>query len=1063
MQFGEILNLFRKNRLKMLKVLSLFLVLLGVPSVARAELLHHALALSLSPVSSELRVLDRITLPETLHPDEDGRYYFRLHAGLTPQAMTPGVRIELISDLPASEASLEFDQETQPSANQVVPSAHYAMTLPIGLKTVVLSYQGIIHHPLSGGDFVSGQEADTPGIISSEGIFLSGQSLWYPQFDQALVTFSLEITLPEAWHAVSQGERTRHVVAEGKRMLRWDSPEPQREIFLVGGVWTEYRRRAGRIELFAYLRTPDRALAHRYLKATEQYLEMYQKLLGPYPYKKFALVENFWETGYGMPSFTLLGSKVLRLPFILNTAYPHEILHNWWGNGVYVDEAEGNWSEGLTTYLADYLLAEQAGKGQEARLAALQKYANTVRAGQGFPLSAFQSRTDAASQAIGYSKTLFIFHMFRQMLGDRVFIEALRTFFYENRFSIASFSDLSQAFSRAARRDLGPEFMQWVERAGAPVLRAKNVRSDKTETGYLLSATFEQKQSGPAYHLRIPVSITLHGRKEAFQTTIEMREKRMEVTLVLPARPIRLKIDPEYDLFRRLHPAEIPPTLAKAFAAESTLILLPATAALPQRRAYKALAERMQEAQPGQIVIGWDNDYKTLPKDRSVWLFGWENRFQGAILKQLRRFGVSANSAMTRIGDIQIPRRGFSLVLTARHPKTAKHALSWLASDSAVAIPRLGRKLAHYSSYGYLGFAGDAVKNIEKGRWSAVGSPLSIRIKQGDGRWIKEEPTTLAPREALTTVSSLFSEGRMRQDMAYLSGARLKGRGFGTAELDRAAEYIATEFRKAGLSPADGQGRSFLQQWREKDAGVGSGVVLKNVVSILPGSAPGLSHEFIVIGAHYDHLGFGWPRVHQGDEGKLHPGANGNASGVALLLELARLLKEDQPMRRSVLFVAFTAKEVGLLGSAHLVAQKQSLFRGRGRVSAMINLDTVGTLRGNRLFALGSGSSREWPPMLRRIGVNSGIEIEAFSNIFGTSDHMSFIDAGIPAIQVFTGISPDIDRPSDTLEKIDLPGMVTVGRVVKELIQNLANRPTSLSVVTLRREAPPLIWERRDR
>ena len=70
---------------------------------------------------------------------------------------------------------------------------------------------------------------------------------------------------------------------------------------------------------------------------TAQYLEMYRQLIGPYPFAKFALVENFWETGYGMPSFTLLGPQVIRFPFILHSSYPHEILHNWWGNSVFVD------------------------------------------------------------------------------------------------------------------------------------------------------------------------------------------------------------------------------------------------------------------------------------------------------------------------------------------------------------------------------------------------------------------------------------------------------------------------------------------------------------------------------------------------------------------------------------------------------------------------------------------------------------------------------------------------------------------------------------------------------
>lgn len=1061
------MNLFQKKIVRFLNVFLLF-VLLGFPLVVRAEVpLHHVLEVSLSPATGELQVLDRITLPESLQVDEAGRYHFRLHADFILQAVTAGVRIErlpkkaepLRPEVPVSTEGLEV--EFPLAVASVAPSAHYVMTLPIGLKTFVLSYKGIVQHLPAGGDPVSGEGADTPGLISDSGVFLSGKSLWYPQFDQGLMTFSLEIALPETWHVVTQGERTRNEVARGIRQIRWHAPEPQQEIFLLGGEWTEYRRRDGRIEIFAYLSTPDQVLANRYLKATEQYLEMYQKLLGPYPYKKFAVLENFWETRYGMPSFTVMGSKALRLPQTLKTTYTHALLRNWWGNGVYVDEAEGNWGEGLRAYLVDYLFAEQEGKAQEMRLSALQQYAKTIGIVQDFPLALSQSKDDPLSQSIAETKGLFLFHMFRQILGDRVFIEALRTFFYENRFKRASFLALSQAFSRAAERDLTPELMQWVERAGAPRLRLRNIRSEKTEEGYLLNASLQQRQVGPAYHLHVPISISLHGKKETFQTTVEMSEKSLEIALVLPARPIRLKVDPEYDLFRRLHPAEMPPTLAKAFAAESTVILLPSSAPIPQRRAYEALAKTLQAAQPEQIEIGWDNEYKGLPEDRSIWLFGWENRFQRTILKQLRGFGVSANSAMTRIGDIQIPRRGFSLVLTGRHPKKARYALSWLASDRVAAIPKLAQKLSDYSDYGYLGFAGDALKNIEKGRWPAVGSPMSIRIKQGDGRWIKETPTTRVARKALTTASPLFSEERMRQDIAALSNDRLKGRGFGTPELDRAAEYIASEFRQAGLKPAEGQGRSFLQQWREEGGGVNNGVSLKNVVSILPGTAAGLSHELIVVGAHYDHLGFGWPRVHRGEEGMLHPGANGNASGVALLLELARLLKEDAPLRRSVLFVAFTSKEVGLLGSAHLASQQAGLLRGRMR--AMVNLDTVGALRDNRLFVLGAGSSREWPPMLRRIAVNTGLEIVTSPSTFGSSDHMSFINAGVPAIQVFTGMTTDLDRPSDTLDKIDLPGMVTVGRVVKELIQNLADRPTPLSVVPLQKEVPTLIWERRDR
>ncbi len=145
-------------------------------------------------------------------------------------------------------------------------------------------------------------------------------------------------------------------------------------MYLVAGQWTEYARDGAGVTAMAFLRTPDEGLANRYLDATERYIRMYNDLIGPYPYGKFALVENFWETGYGMPSFTLLGPRIIRFPFILTSSYPHEILHNWWGNGVYVDYATGNWCEGLTAYLADHLIQEQRGTATTYRETTLQKY-----------------------------------------------------------------------------------------------------------------------------------------------------------------------------------------------------------------------------------------------------------------------------------------------------------------------------------------------------------------------------------------------------------------------------------------------------------------------------------------------------------------------------------------------------------------------------------------------------------------------------------------------------------------------------------------------------------------
>lgn len=182
-----------------------------------------------------------------------------------------------------------------------------------------------------------------------------------------------------------------------------------------------------------------------------------------------------------MPSFTLLGPTVLRLPFILESSYPHEVLHNWWGNGVYPAPTGGNWTEGLTAYLADHLMEDRRGRGGEYRHAALMKYADYVSDHEDFPLSAFTTRHGEVTQAIGYSKGLMLFHMLRLKLGNSVFLAGLRRFYAEHRFRHAVFTDLKVAFDSAGNQDLGPFFAQWLERTGAPQLALG--RTGVTQTG----------------------------------------------------------------------------------------------------------------------------------------------------------------------------------------------------------------------------------------------------------------------------------------------------------------------------------------------------------------------------------------------------------------------------------------------------------------------------------------------------------------------------------------------------------------------------------------------------
>jgi len=272
--------------------------------------------------------------------------------------------------------------------------------------------------------------SESPGIIDTIGIYMAGSTYWVPVFEDKLMTFTLTTELPKGWKNVTQGKRLLDEIKSDKHIDTWVCNSPQEEVFLIAAKFNEYSHDMNSgLMAMAFLRTPDEGLANKYLEVTEQYMEMYQNLLGDYPYSKFALVENFWETGYGMPSFTLLGEKVIRFPFILHSSYPHELLHNWWGNSVYVDFDSGNWCEGTTVFMADHLIKEQRGAGEEYRRSTLQKFSNIVTPENDFPLNKFISRHDGPSEAIGYGKAMMMWQMLRMKLGDENFVKGMQLFY----------------------------------------------------------------------------------------------------------------------------------------------------------------------------------------------------------------------------------------------------------------------------------------------------------------------------------------------------------------------------------------------------------------------------------------------------------------------------------------------------------------------------------------------------------------------------------------------------------------------------------------------------------
>jgi len=672
-------------------LLCLCLNLICSPLHASRVGLSHDIYVLLTPGSGEISVDDVIEVHQaTRHFD------FVLNAGLTPTTSNGNLR-----QLQVSKDGLR---------------ARYRVTLQTPSKTLKLHYHG---KPMFSATPRLGEMPQ--GVVSEQGVYLDGASAWYPRFEQDFDAVELSVQVPEGWQTISIGGRR-----ENGNSVVWVTDRPHDDLYLIAGPFKRYSEpyADSNIALSVWLLRDDPSLAARYLGLMGDYLAHYERLIGAYPYAKFAVVENRWQTGFGMPSFTLLGSRVLRLPFIPYTSLPHEILHNWWGNGVWVDYTAGNWSEGLTAYLADHWMQARQGKGDQYRLKALQRYSNFAAQGQDTPLSDFVSRHNDATQSIGYSKSLMLFHMLRQSLGDEAFVDGLRNLWQAHCFRRIGFAETLRTIA-ASKPAAAQPLLAWLERQGAPQLRLVDTRREPQEDGWSLRLTIEQAQP-ELFDFDLPILITLAGEEQARREVARISQRSTELRYRFEQRPQRVDIDPEYDVLRYLDPTEQPPALNRLFGGRQTWLVIPSTSSPEMRMAWSALAAAWQRRYPGLRPIE-DSSAAQLPADADRILLGWENNLLDQARALFRRDDQTLSERSVGIHGQHYSADQASVVLVSNN--TAGTTTGFIGVVAPQAIPTLARKLTHYGSYGRLVFDANG-NNLLRDSLSSDHSQLSRKLEK---------------------------------------------------------------------------------------------------------------------------------------------------------------------------------------------------------------------------------------------------------------------------------------------------------------------------------------------
>ncbi len=552
-----------------------------------------------------------------------------------------------------------------------------------------------------------------PPMASAEGSYLPASGDWYPA-PAPLFTYRVSLSLPWAQRGLVAGRLVSESLPEGdagRYAAVFEFDHPADGIDLMAGPYVIRERMVARegaapLRLRTYFAPAIDALAEAYIEDSRRYIELYSQRIGAYPFSEFSVVSSPLPTGFGMPTLTYLGESVLRLPFIRATSLGHEVLHNWWGNGVFADVSQGNWSEGLTTFMADYYYKERdsADTAREARLAWLRDFA-ALPADAHAPLAAFRSRTHGATAALGYGKAAMVFFMLRDLIGAAAFEQGLRQFWESRQFSFASWEHLRAAFEQASGRPLREFFAQWIERAGGPRVWIENASVREGRDGAQIE--LELAQSAPAYALRLPLEWVGPGRSET--RLIEVNGEHTTVTLDAAWLPQGVRLDPDLRLWRVLDAEQLPPILRRWILADAPRLVL-ASAAPEVRAAARLLAQGFFEQAP-QLV----EPAVLAAGSEPVLLAGLHADIDAA----LARLGLPPRPAA-------IAERGTAQVWTVQTP-AGRAPLAVVSARDAEALRRISPALPHYGARSYLVF--DGARMIEAGVWPAPGRVLPVTTR----------------------------------------------------------------------------------------------------------------------------------------------------------------------------------------------------------------------------------------------------------------------------------------------------------------------------------------------
>ncbi len=383
---------------------------------------------------------------------------------------------------------------------------------------------------------------------------------WYPAID-LMCRYETVVKAP-GMKIVTEATETEE--SKNGTIYRYDHPLDALHLVASSRYKTESLKSRSGVTISTYLYPEESRLSNTYLKKSADYFSKYKEMFGFTPFDTFKIVEAPFPAGYSMPTFTLIGRQIIDKPFVLNSSLGHEIVHQWFGNYVYAPY-RGNWVEGLTTFYSDYLYAKESKRDAEYRKDLLIKYDSYVNSENEIALIEFTSKNRESKNAVGYGKSAFFFYMLEKRIGEEAFRRGIDKLLKEYPYKTASYKNLREIFEEVSGQRLLDFFKTWVYRKGAFDFRLSNIGLSFVDDRYILE--FDIQSNGMLS--RLPIKVC--SESECLWETIDLTETAHR--LELDIEPKKIVVDENYEIFRRLYPAEVPPVISRILDGDVTVIV----------------------------------------------------------------------------------------------------------------------------------------------------------------------------------------------------------------------------------------------------------------------------------------------------------------------------------------------------------------------------------------------------------------------------------------------------------------------------------------------------------